>query len=203
VTNDRYRRCVASGACNPPVACGRAGTAQDDPATGGHPVVCVDWEEAAAYCQWAGGRLPTEAEWEYAAAGPGASTYPWGDEFGAAITNFCDANCPEAHADPTIADGFEDLAPVTVLSGDVSWAGVFGLAGNAAEWVGDWLGAYPSGPVSDPVGPVDGMQRVIRGGSWKSPAVYSRTALRAGADPSTRLDHLGFRCALVEVPPGG
>lgn len=196
VTNDRYRLCVEAGACEVPPVCSQAETAHADPESAGHPVVCVDWQDAVAYCEWAGGRLPTEAEWEYAATGPDGRDYPWGDEFGAAATNYCDAGCPESHADPAAADGFERTAPAGSLPGDVSWVGALDLGGNASEWVGDWLGDYPPGPLAEPTGAADGTQRVIRGGSWRSPAVYSRTALRAAADPSTRLDHLGFRCAV-------
>jgi iron(II)-dependent oxidoreductase len=196
VTNDRYRLCVEAGACGVPPVCDGDEAAYEDPDAADHPVVCVDWEEASTYCEWAGGRIPTEAEWEYAAAGPDGRNYPWGDLFGAAVTNYCDAGCPESHADPLSADGFQRTAPVASLPGDVSWVGALDLGGNAAEWVGDWLGDYPPGPVADPTGPAEGAQRVIRGGSWKSPAVYSRTSLRAAADPDTRLSQLGFRCAL-------
>lgn len=196
VTNDRYRLCAGTGACEVPAVCGGTEADYEDPNVADHPVVCVDWGEASAYCEWAGGRLPTEAEWEYAAAGPDGRDYPWGDEFGAAATNYCDAGCRESHADPVFADGFERTAPAASLPGDVSWSGALDLGGNVAEWVGDWLGDYPPGPVADPTGSADGAERVIRGGSWKSPAVYSRTTLRAGADPRTRLSNLGFRCVL-------
>lgn len=196
VTNGRYHLCVEFGACAGLTDCGQGEADYQDRATEDHPVVCVNWGEATAFCEWAGGRLPTEAEWEYAAAGPDGLTYPWGDEFGAGITNYCDAGCQESHADPAYADGYERTAPAGSSPDDVSWVGALDLGGNVSEWVMDWLGEYTPDPVSDPVGPVEGVQRVIRGGSWKSPAVYTRTPLRAAAEPHTRLDFLGFRCAL-------
>ena len=88
VTNGQYERCMEVGVCSV-LGC------QDERQLGGanQPVVCVTWIQAAAYCEWVGGRLPTEAEWEYAARGPEGSRYPWGDEFDGRLLNYCDTNC--------------------------------------------------------------------------------------------------------------
>ncbi len=107
--------------------------AQDD-----HPVMQVSWDDAGAYCAWAGGRLPTEAEWEYAARGPDAHTFPWGDGFDATRLNYCDRNCFLEWADGQGDDGFVLTAPVGSFPGGASWVGAVDMAGNVWEWTADW-----------------------------------------------------------------
>ena len=108
VTNAQYQRCLEAGKCADPVPWN---VEFKDPAQTDHPKVNVKWPEAQAYCEWAGGRLPTEAEWEYVARGPEGRVFPWGDEFDGTKLNYCDVNCPEdtghgfPDADETVDDG--------------------------------------------------------------------------------------------------
>jgi formylglycine-generating enzyme required for sulfatase activity len=130
------------------------------------PVVMVSWFGAEAYCQWAGGRLPTEAEWEYAARGPAGYIYPWGED---------PPTCELAR----YGDCARSLFPVASLPDGASWCGALDMAGNVWEWVADWFGRYPAGPQENPTGPVSGHFRVQRGGGWHSPRWELRTTFRA------------------------
>jgi formylglycine-generating enzyme required for sulfatase activity len=156
----------------------------------------VDWNQAQAYCAWIGGRLPTEAEWEFAARGGlEGKQYPWGDAFDGSLANFCDTNCEYSHADKSVNDGYAETAPVgSYMSNGY---GLYDMAGNVWEWVSDWYGSgyYGVSPVSNPTGPETGEYRVLRGGSWLFNAYYLRVAYRFYNDPSLRNDHIGFRCA--------
>jgi formylglycine-generating enzyme required for sulfatase activity len=143
------------------------------------PRRCITWFEADAYARWRGGRLPTEAEWEYAARGPTSLLYPWGNTFDAARTNVIDSR--EAVAVGRYANG-------------QSWVGAHDLAGNAMEWVQDWLDGYTSDSARDPTGPANGRIKVEKGGWWGSHSIVARTAYRHYEDPPEYQDHhIGFR----------
>jgi iron(II)-dependent oxidoreductase len=146
------------------------------------PRVCVTWYEAEAYAHWRGGRLPTEAEWEYVARGPQSLIYPWGNEF-----------------DPTKANVVDSTAPMPVGSYPeaASWVGAHDLAGNAMEWVQDWLDVdyyKQESNFVDPSGPSSGSVKIEKGGWWGSNLFVARSAYRHFEDPPTYQDHhIGFR----------
>ena len=117
-------------------------------------MVGVSWYEAAAYCAWAGGRLPTEAEWERAARGPLSARYPWGDE---PPLDHSRANYEMQVGHPT---------PVGLYPRGNSVEGLCDLLGNVWEWCGDWYGAYAAASQENPTGPQSGEQKIVRGGSW-------------------------------------
>jgi formylglycine-generating enzyme required for sulfatase activity len=145
------------------------------------PRVCVTWYEAEAYARWRGGRLPTEAEWEFAARGPESRVYPWGDAFDAGRCNVIGSPAPE---------------PVGSHPAGASWIGAQDLAGNAMEWVHDWLdtGYYALGVHDDPAGPAAGTIKVEKGGWWGSNPFVARAAYRHYEDPPDYNDHhIGFR----------
>jgi formylglycine-generating enzyme required for sulfatase activity len=161
-----------------------------------YPAVEVSWYGAAAYCQWAGGRLPTEAEWEYAACGPEEHIYPWGNTFDGARLNYCDVNCPLDHwRDTSYDDGYARSAPVGSYQDGASWVGALDMAGNVYEWVGDRYGPYARGRQVNPAGPSSGGTCVLRGGSWLDHfPEYTRCTYRFGAGPHYSNPGIGFRC---------
>lgn len=190
VSNAQYRRCVDAGTCTNPFCW--EGLQFNAPQ---QPVVCVIWQQAQDYCTWVGGRLPTEAEWEYAARGPESLLYPWGNEFNGSKLNYCDATCRRRRSDTTFNDGQYYSAPVGMYPGGASWCGALDMAGNVSEWVADWFGFYAAGTQSNPTGPSAGRTRLIRGGSWFFTRVEARTAWREGMNPDIWFDDIGFRCA--------
>ena len=200
VRNAHYRLCVEAGICAEPSTCNKGTPTFADPGKADHPVVCVNWEEAQTYCQWAGGRLPTEAEWEYAFRGESGSIYSWGDEFDGSRLNYCDANCSQAYADDGFDDGYSLTSPAGSYPAGASWTGALDMGGNVTEWVADWFGDYALGNISNPPGPASGSERMLKGCSWFFPPAYCRGAARPSADPETRLDYLGFRCAVSANP---
>ena len=188
VTNAQYRHCVEAGACDLP------GDTEyyDDEAYADHPVVWVSWEDASAYAAWLSEEtgqdwgLPTEAQWEYAARGPQAWVYPWGDAF---------------NGDYVVWGGNSyETAPVGSKPEGASWVGAEDLSGNVWEWVADWYDADEYGTLTEgvvnPTGPATGRYRVLRGGSWNHGNTgLFRAAYRGWVNPRGGGDVRGFRCA--------
>jgi formylglycine-generating enzyme required for sulfatase activity len=183
VSQAQYAACIAAGACGAPLD-------QFDPQRhGDYPVNFVTWDEARAYCAWAGKRLPTEAEREYASRGTDGRLYPWGN---------ASATCALATFTPP--EGACSPSYVTTLStshpGSASPFGAEDMAGNLWEWVSDWYAPdfYASSPGENPQGPATGTAHAKRGGSHQGPADWLRTSRRwfHGSDSA---DDIGFRCA--------
>lgn len=192
VTNGDYRRCVSAGGCTPSRDQGHAFAGVD------YPVVGVDWFQAVSYCQWAGGRLPTEAEWEKAARGTDGRIYPWGNLFDGSRLNSCDQNCIQDWRDSGANDDYKYTAPVGSYPAGASPYGVLDMSGNVWEWVFDWYAEdyYQHGPLENPQGPAFGQQRVIRGGSWHYAGRNLRAVNRHKDIPTFRYDKIGFRCVV-------
>jgi sulfatase modifying factor 1 len=152
------------------------------------PVVGVSWFDAAAYCGWRSEqegrqvRLPTEAEWEFAARGPQQALFPWGDTMPAWIPN----------------GGRGPLqAPWPVTLGEPTELGLFGISTNVHEWCADWHADdyYRQSPERNPSGPDEGVRRAARGGAWRHAYTICRATLRSKLDPSFRYNDFGFRLA--------
>ena len=197
VTLSRYQKFLEVGTLPAP------STWDDEAATtvGDRPAVGVSWRAASAYCQWAGKRLPTEAEWEKGARGTDGRRYPWGE-----MQPFVDiANynrgvwVSEAVTLVSVMSGLEGMSVRHGLKGGgTSPFGLSHMAGNAAEWVADWYGRdyYQSSPETNPVGPATGAKRVIRGGSWADLPIALRVTARLSAEPGFEDRTIGFRCAM-------
>jgi len=191
VTNARYAACVAAGACNAPAYSSSQQRKHyfDDNAYADYPVIFVSWSQAEAFCRWAGGRLPTEAEWEFAARGPSPSVrpYPWGEER---------PDCNHANMGGCVGD--TDRVGARPLG--ASPFGAQDMAGNVWEWTQDWYDAsyYEKAPAADPRGPDTGTLKVMRGGCWMSGPDAVRVSCRKAELPSTWAPNVGFRCAYAE-----
>ncbi len=184
VTNKQYKACVDAGACSPASCSGQpeGGVVRN----GDAPVVCVTWSQAAAFSKWAGGRLPSEAQWEYAARSAGKNLkYPWGDKA----------------ADCTLAVGAgcaKEPAPVCSTPAGNTRQGLCDMAGNVWQWVQDsyhktYVGAPSDGSAWE--GPA-GAHRMHRGGAWRGGADFAdgaRSGSRLGDDPGVHCNALGFR----------
>jgi formylglycine-generating enzyme required for sulfatase activity len=222
VTVEQYKACSDNGGCL------RASTVNEhvemsakehavydelcnikDPAAHSkHPINCVSWDQASKFCKEHGKRLPTEAEWEFAARGPDGRKYPWGDEEPTAgYLNACGKECVAwgkkngmtFDAMYEADDGFATTAPVGSFAKGASPFGVNDVVGNVWEWVSDWYGPYAEGEATNPRGatsPEKNGERVIRGGAWNgSRASWVRPTFRFKSDPKARSYGVGFRCA--------
>jgi len=219
VTVGAYSACVAAGTCAPAPTEVKAENMAPEKwpvfskfCTGGredraeHPINCVTWEHARAYCAFAGKRLPTEAEWEFAARGTDGRRYPWGNEPPSAMRlNLCAAEC-RTYAKRVLDhnwfvvyeedDGWGSTAPVGSYPAGASSSGALDMAGNVAEWTADWYAPYAKDPVTDPRGPATGEGRVVRDTSWRDPKTdFARSTNRIYPRPDRQSDQLGFRCA--------
>ena len=209
VTVAQYRRCVAAGPClEPPYASGA--TRFDHP---NFPVVNVSWYDATNYCTWAGGRLPTEAEWERAARGLKGRRFPWGNVYNGALANhgkvfgeLLDNRTMlkwlvvASSEDEDDSDGFLEIAPVGSFREGRTPDGLHDLAGNVEEWVFDYFEAqYPEGSLVNPRGPEQGTFRVLRGGSYIHGRHQLRTTSRRFDMPTMRRPWRGFRCVRTPV----
>lgn len=187
VSVSRYRACVSAGSCTAPSAGAECTYTAAAGASDAMPVLCVTWAQAGAFCQFDGRRLPTEAEWELAARGTDARSYPWGDTFDCAkaVVGAYPGGACSSYTGPSAVDA---------MGAGASPEQVFNLAGNAAEWVADWIGSYKPGAQSDPTGPVTGSMRIIRGGSFSNTPTAALSYARIPMTPNA-VGAWGFRCA--------
>ena len=198
VTVEAYERCVSAGVCAAP-GFTPGDKRVDRPLL---PVTNVRWDDAATFCRWAGGRLPTEAEWEYAARGPTSRLYPWGNVYNAHLANHGSLALDDTDA----TDGFVGLAPVGSFPDGATPLGILDMAGNASEWVADFYGfdddgfGYPAASQVNPRGRGHGAFHVRRGGSFTDPAFSMRAASRGAPLFDADLSSVGFRCA-ADAPP--
>ena len=219
VTTGSFRACSDNGACK------RAGLSNDwegiteqerktyDPLCNSrdpisrkdHPVNCVDWEMATIFCKAQGKRLPSEAEWEFAARGPDGRKYPWGDEApNAQLLNACGKECMgwakknkvDLQSMFDTDDGWATTAPVGTYPKGASRYGVQDVVGNVWEWVSDFYAEYSKDDQVDPQGPEKGTEHVIRGGAWNGAyASWVRPTFRYKDESDKRSYGIGFRCA--------
>jgi formylglycine-generating enzyme required for sulfatase activity len=188
VTNGNYKECVDAGVCSAPHSLNSSARTKgyySDYNYANFPVIHVDWYMAKEYCEWRGGRLPTEAEWEKAARGTNNEHFPWGglDLLSCAFAQYgaCGTDTVEVGSHP------EGVSPY----------GVHDMAGNVWEWVADWYGSdyYALSPSGNPQGPASGVYRIARGGGWNSNSTQLWVTYRTRFTPDYNTFNLGFRCA--------
>ena len=185
VTNKMYSLCVDASACKEPIVLHsyRHSSYFGNPEFDNYPVIYVDWNMAKTYCEWAGRRLPTEAEWEKAARGEDGRTYPWGND-------------EPTHDLANYGGVMKDPTEVGRYPAGASPYGALDMAGNVWEWVADWYGETydASSPTLNPLGPDTGTARVNKGGGWSHPAKVMHSAIHVWNSEGP-LNRLGFRCA--------
>ena len=200
VTVAEYKRCAEAGTCraqglNQPSwegkdqtewawACNWGQSGREN-----HPINCLNWDQAKGYCEWAGKRLPNEAEWEKAARGTGGWKYPWGNEgyaSGTKVANIADETAKKQFPDWPVAVGYDDgyvgTAPVGTFPAGMSPYGALDMIGNVWEWTSDWYSE-------------ENKTRAARGGSWRALPKRARASYRGGHDPGVRHMLIGVRCA--------
>jgi formylglycine-generating enzyme required for sulfatase activity len=163
-----------------------------------NPRTNITWYEAQTHCQARGARLPTEAEWEYAARGVDSLVYPWGNDFDGTRLNYCDRNCQYTNWwDTSYTDGYAEVAPVTAYSNGASWVGALNMSGNVWEWTSTIYRDYPYSETDGRENNADiNAKRTLRGGSWNWIAADTHTSARADyAGDYVSSDWYGFRCA--------
>jgi formylglycine-generating enzyme required for sulfatase activity len=181
VTNSMFAPCQKSGNCTPPAQYNNYyGKSQYDD----YPVVYITWFDAAAFCGWEGGRLPTEAEWEKAARGVNQLRYPWG-------------SAPPDKSLLNFNSEYKDLRPAYDFLAGASPYGLLNMAGNAREWVSDWFDPnyYLVSPYKNPQGPLTGESKSLRGGGDFDKANEVQTFYRDNHFPTSAGENRGFRCA--------
>jgi formylglycine-generating enzyme required for sulfatase activity len=190
VTVGMYHLCVAAGTCLEPInkTSRTNSTYYDNAKFENYPVIYVNWGMAKTYCEWAGQRLPTEAEWEKAARGNDGRDYPWGNsEPKRDILNF--------------NNQIGDTTEVGKYPKGTSPYGALDMAGNLWEWVADWYGdGYSARDVSNPLGPTSGQFRILRGGAWNKDEKNVHTSTRLPVYASDASNTIGFRCAMSATP---
>ncbi len=187
VSNAQYALCVEAGECTKPSSSSSntGDSYYGNPRYDNYPVINVNWHQASTYCTWAGGSLPTEAEWEKAARGPNGNKYPWGDESpSCSLTNY--GYCK---GDTTAVGSYPEGA---------SYYGALDMAGNVWEWVNDWYGPYNANDTNNPTGASTGDFRVLRGGSWIYGTWVIRSAYRSWYVPFRWDYYWGFRCVFPQ-----
>lgn len=203
-TNAQYQECVIDSVCQPPefTNSNTHSAYYGNPEFNSYPVIALSWFDADTYCKWRNGRLPTEAEWEYAARGADGRSYTWGNEpLSCNLLNYFECY------DDAISQG--DTKPITDYSAGISPFGLYNMLGNEKEWVADWYGPYPAGHVIDPTGPASGVYRITRGGSYFSGGIVEdgydlnyrlHAAMREAWLPGAQAVRFGVRCVRDELP---
>ena len=212
VTNGQYQLCVAEGACRPCMHNNIPPQGTDyftEEAYADYPVVNVSWYMARDYCEWAGRRLPTEAQWEKAARGTDGRKYPWGnEEYSEEYANICDVNCPLAKkgniANPNFNDGYAGPAPIGSFPAGASPYGTMDMAGNVWEWTSTASELYPYDANDGREAQYDiadgekWPERILRGGPWNDGIGYQRSSFHYRAVAIYWNFNMGLRCAISE-----